>query len=105
MPLVQCAWQIAETESQRQIFQHDLFRYEKDIYFTFVYPQLLYGVEVYANTCKSHLEKLTILNNKLLRIAQSCSERTRTVDLYKRYFTLPLPLLHEYNVLRFVHKC
>jgi len=71
----------------------------KMLYFTFVYPQLLFGVEVYANTCKSHLEKLIVLNNKLLRIAQSCSEQTRTVDLYKRYSTLPLPLLHEYNVL------
>jgi len=75
------------------------------LYFIFVYPQLLYGVEVYASTCKFHLEKLIVLNNKLLRIALSCSERTRTVSLYKRYFTLPLPLLHQYNVLCFVHKC
>ena len=75
------------------------------LYFTFVHPQLLYGVKVYANTCKSHLEKLIVLNNKLLRIAQNCSVRTCIVDLYKRYFTLPLPLLHEYNVLCFVHKC
>ena len=75
------------------------------LYFTFVYPQLLYGIEVYANTCKSHLEKLVVLNNKLLRIAQNCQVRTCTVDLYKRYSTLPLPLLHEYNVLCFVHKC
>ena len=65
---------------------------------------LCYGIEVYANTCKSHLEKL-VLNNKLLRIAQNCQVRTCTVDLYKRYSTLPLPLLHEYNVLCFVHKC
>ena len=41
----------------------------------FVYPQLLHGVEVYANTCKSHLEKLIVLNNELLRIAQNCSVR------------------------------
>jgi len=75
------------------------------LYFTFVHSQLLYGVEVYANTCKSHLEKLIVLNNKLLRIAQNCSVRTCIVDLYKRYLTLPLPLLHEYNVVCFVHKC
>ena len=77
------------------------------LYFTFVHPQLLYGVQVYANTCKScksHLEKLIVLNNKLLCIAQNCSVRTCVVDLYKRYSTLPLPLLHEYNVLCFVHK-
>lgn len=77
----------------------------KMLYFNFVYPQLLYGIEVYANSCKSHLEKLTVLNNKLLRIVQNCSIRTRIVDLYRQYLTLPLPLLHQYNVLIFVHKC
>jgi len=46
------------------------------LYFTNVYPQLLYGIEVYANTCKSHLEKLVVLNNKLLHIAQNCPVRT-----------------------------
>jgi len=75
------------------------------LYFTFVYHQLLCGIEVDANTCKSQLEKLVVLNNKLLRIAQNCQVRTCTADLYKRYSTLPLPLLHEYNVLCFVHKC
>ena len=84
------------------MFDHVL----KMLYFNFVYPQLLYGIEVYANSCKSHLEKLTVLNNKLLRIVQNCSIRTRIVDLYRQYLTLPLPLLHQYNVLIFVHtKC
>jgi len=46
-----------------------------------------------------------VLNNKLLSVAQNCSIRTHIVDLYKRYSTLPLPLLHEYKVLCFVHKC
>ena len=72
---------------------------------TFVYPQLLYGVEVYANACKYHREKLIVLNNKLLHIAQNCSVRTCIVDVYKRYLTLLLPFLHEHNVLCFVHKC
>ena len=72
------------------------------LYFTFVYPELLYCVEIYANTCKSHIEKLIVLNNKLLRVAQNCPIRTHIVDLYKRYSTLPLPLLHEYKVLCFV---
>ena len=77
----------------------------KMLYFAFVYPQLLYGIAVYANTCKSHLGKLMVLNNKLLRIAQNCTVRTRTTDLYKQYHTLPLPTLHEYEILVFVHKC
>ena len=79
------------------LFFHPL---DSSLYCIFVFHLLFY-----ANTCKSHLEKLIVLDNKLLRIAQNCSVRTCIVDLHKRYLTLPLPLLHEYNVLCFMHKC
>ena len=77
----------------------------KMLYFAFIYPLLLYGIAVYANTCKSHLDKLLVLNNKLLHIAQNCKLRCRTNNLYRQYNTLPLPTLHQYEVLLFVHKC
>jgi hypothetical protein len=35
----------------------------KIIYFTFVYSHILYGVEIYANTHMSYLDKLIKLNN------------------------------------------
>jgi len=38
------------------------------IYSAFVHAHLLYGIEVYGNTTANHLRKLTVLNNKLLRI-------------------------------------
>ena len=59
---------------------------------------------MYVNTCKSHLAKLIILNNKLLRITENCLVPTCIVDLYEGYSTLPLSLLQKYNVLCFVHK-
>ena len=40
----------------------------RNIYFAFVHPYILYGLEVYGNTFPSYLDKLTILNNKRLRI-------------------------------------
>ena len=71
-----------------------------EMYFTFVYPQLLYGVVTL--TMRS-----SMLNNKLLRIAQNSPVQRCTVELYKRYSTLPIRLLHKYNLLYFihVHKC
>jgi len=42
----------------------------QDIYYAFIYPYILYGLEVYGNTCVSYMDKLTKLNNKLLRILQ-----------------------------------
>jgi len=42
----------------------------QNIYFVFVHPYILYGLEVYGNAFPSYLDKLTELNNKLLRILQ-----------------------------------
>jgi len=40
----------------------------KSIYLAFVYPHILYGIEIYANTHISNFVKLMKLNNKILRI-------------------------------------
>jgi len=42
----------------------------KSIYFAFVHPHLLYGIEIYANTSSTHLNKLETLNNKRLHISE-----------------------------------
>jgi len=76
----------------------------KMLYFAFVYPHLLYGIEIYGNTNPSNIYRLKILNNKILRILQNRSRRTHIIDLYKCYSTLPIDLLHKYQVLLFVHK-
>src|SRR5437867_200960 len=43
------------------------------LYFAIVYPRLLYGVAIYANTYLTHIHDLIILNNKIGRA--SCRER------------------------------
>jgi len=76
------------------------------IYFAFVHSHLLYGlrIEVYANTTANHLSKLIVLNNKLLRILQYKSMKSHSIDHYKTYSTLPIQLLHNYQILIFIHK-
>ena len=74
------------------------------IYFAFVHSHILYGVEVYGNTSANHLSKLKVLNNKLLRILQHRPIRTHTCELYKTYNTLPADLLHEYQIVLFMHR-
>ena len=66
----------------------------RPIYFAFVYPHLLHGIEVYANTRPTHLFKLRILNNKILRILPNKPYRSPVKDLYTVYNTLPIPQLH-----------
>lgn len=74
------------------------------LYFAFIYPHLLYGIEIYGNTYNTYLNKLEKLNNKILRILQNKPIKTKVSDLYKNYDTLPLSLLHNCQILLFVHK-
>jgi len=64
----------------------------------------MYGIELYANTCSTYLEKLIKLNNKLLRVLQSRPLLVPTRDLYVKYKTLPINELHKQQLLILVHK-
>ena len=74
------------------------------VYFAFVHSQLLYGIEVYGNTSRNNINKLIILNNKILHIVQNETLQYRIMNLYKNYNTLPHPELHKYQLLFLVHK-
>ena len=76
----------------------------RTLYYAFVYPHLLYGVEMYANTSHTHLDKLMKLNNKILRILHNRPRLTAIKSLYHEYGTLPINELHEYQLLLFVYK-
>ena len=65
---------------------------------------VLYGIEIYANTCLTYLDKLIKLNNKLLRIMQHQSRFCHVRDLYMNYYTLTIPELHTQQLLTLVHK-
>jgi hypothetical protein len=71
----------------------------KSIYYAFVQPHILYGVELYANTYVVHLDKLTKLNNKILRVLQNKPVLTPTSELYAAYNTLPIAELHRQQIL------
>ena len=76
----------------------------RSIYFAFVHPHLLYGIEIYGNAGTSQLDKLLKLNNKLMRILQKRDMYTKIEELYNTYNTLPIIQLHEMQILVLVHK-
>ena len=59
---------------------------------------------MYGNTYPSYLDKLTVLNNKLLRILQRKGRTCCKESLYLQYNTLPPVQLFNYQVLNLVHK-
>ena len=78
--------------------------YLKMLYFSFVHPHILYGVEIYVNTYTSYLDKQLKLNNKLLRILQQKDNYCRNIELYVNYNFLPITELHCFQILCLVHK-
>ena len=74
------------------------------IYFAFVHLHIMYGIEMYGSASISHLDKLSELNNKLLRILQRRDLCTRTEELYKTHNTLPVTKLYVMQILVLVHK-
>lgn len=77
----------------------------KKLYYALIYPHLLYGIEIYANTSKTHLDKLCKLNNKLLRILLNKPLLTPVTDLYNEINHAPIPVLHQIRILIFIKKC
>jgi hypothetical protein len=75
------------------------------LYFAFVHSQLCYGIEIYANACKSVTDKLYKLNNKLLRIILNKKLDTPVKELYQEQNTLPITLLHDFSILVLIFKC
>jgi hypothetical protein len=76
----------------------------RQLYYAFVHPHIIYGIEIYGNASQSVLERLCILNNKLLRILLNRNIRTPVTDLYSCYCTLPIDKLFQLQLLLFVHK-
>ena len=77
----------------------------KMLYYAFVHPHMQYCIEIYASACKVYLNKLRVLNNKLIRILFSKSIFTRVVNLYKCVNSLPVEDLYELQLLVMIHKC
>ena len=62
----------------------------KNLYFTFVYPYLIYCVEVWGNSCDTHLEPIIKMQKRCIRtITFSC------------YFEQTQPLFKELEILSF----
>jgi len=69
----------------------------RNIYFAFIYPHLIYGIELYCNTFHTYLDKLLKLNNEL-QILQGQNKCRYVKELYIHYNTLPVLQLHEFHV-------
>ena len=63
----------------------------------------MYGVKIYANTSRTHIDKLMKLNNTLHRILQNQPRQYHVTKLYVNYNTLSVTDLYIQWLLLLVH--
>lgn len=62
------------------------------IYKTYIRPVLLYGAPIFSTTCNTNINKLQVLQNKILRIIQNKTNRTKITLLHN---TAGMPLIED----------
>jgi hypothetical protein len=76
----------------------------KNLYYTFAYPYLTYGIEVWGCSCTTYLEPLFKLQKRIIRILSSSSFDAHTAPLFKSLNLLPLQAIYAKHVLLYVYK-
>ena len=76
----------------------------KQIYYAFVYPHIIYGIESYGSASVTALKRLQIIQNKLLKILCRKDFRYNTNALHRELGLLTIKEIYELRVLCFVYK-
>ena len=90
------------------IFNHIKYRVtpkiERQIYFAFIYSRIQYGIEVYSSCSETHINRLQVIQNKLLKLILKLDRLTATNILHKEIHLLKVTHISESSVLGFVNK-
>lgn len=76
----------------------------KQLYFGYVYPHLIYGVELYGTACKKYINQLQFIQNKILKILMCKNRRYSTCKLHQELDLLLVNEIHQFCINVFVFK-
>ena len=74
------------------------------LYYSFVYPYLLYCNHIWGSTYKTNLKRLVILQNKALRIISYMKRRSSTEPLYKELNVMKFGDINTYLIGNFMYR-
>ena len=77
----------------------------RQLYFAFIYSRISYGIEVYGNCSQQNLQKIQIIQSKLLKLLLSKDPRTSTNELHKFMNILKVKDIQNANIVCFVKNC
>ena len=76
----------------------------KNIYYSLIYPYLIYGNLVWGGTFNSHLEPLFLLQKRAVRILSNSDYLAHTTPLFLSSKILKLEDIHKFLVVQYVFK-
>ena len=68
------------------------------LYFSFIYSRINYGIEAYGSCADEHLSKLQVMQNKLLKLLLKIDYRTSTSLLHYNMALLKFADIHTVNI-------
>ena len=81
------------------------FKLARQLYFSFIYSRLNYGIEVYGNCSNTLLNKLQVVQNRLLKFLFGKHYLTNTNELHNEINILKLSDLRKLSITKIVHDC
>ena len=76
----------------------------RQIYYAFIYSRIQYGIEVYSSCSEMHINRLHVIQNKILKLILKLDRLTATNILHKEINVLKVTHIGESSVLGFVNK-
>ena len=84
------------------LYWHNIAR---QLYFAFIHSRIKYGIEVFGDCANEYLQKLQVIQNKLLKLLLNFDRRMSTNELHQQLSLLKVVDVHTVNVLSFVNEC
>lgn len=75
----------------------------KTLYYSFVYPYLTYGIEVWGSTYHSYLQPILRLQKKIARVITYSHARARSNELFQELGFINIHKLHIFKVCIFMY--
>ena len=88
----------------RRLSQYITNEMISQVYYGFVYPHIIYGIEVFGNACTSSIKKLQVVQNKLLKTLSGKSYRYSSRVLHNELKLLMVTDIYKLQLSLFVFK-
>ena len=74
------------------------------LYYSIVYPHILYGIIIWGSTCTSHLNNLQLIQNKAVRAICSLNWCEHVTPCFHRLKILKIKDVAKMEIAKFVHQ-